>query len=87
MLPATLPHPPHARPLPMSTQTQTQAPGGALGNYIVEVRKEMRKVNWPKRKELMSNTTLTLVAALVISIFIFGADQVISQVLQFVYGG
>ena len=71
----------------MATQTETTVPGGTLGNYIVEVRKEMRKVNWPKRKELISNTVLTLVASLAISIFIFGADQVISQVLRFIYGG
>ena len=71
----------------MATQTQTKAPGGAAGNYISEVRKEMRKVNWPKRKELLDNTVLTLVAALVLSLFIFGSDQVISQALRLIYGG
>jgi preprotein translocase subunit SecE len=71
----------------MATQTETKAPGGAVGNYLVEVRKEMRKVNWPKRKELINNTALTLAASLVISLFIFGADQVISQLLRIVYGG
>ena len=70
----------------MATQTETKAPGGAVGNYIVEVRKEMRKVNWPKRQELISNTTLTLVASLAISAFIFGADQIISQILKIIYG-
>lgn len=70
----------------MATQTQTKAPGGAAGNYVAEVRKEMRKVNWPKRKELIDNTVLTLLASLVLSLFIFGADKVISMVLQLVYG-
>ncbi|MAQ95810.1 preprotein translocase subunit SecE [Rubrivirga sp. SAORIC476] len=70
----------------MATETQTKVPGGALGNYVVEVRKEMRKVNWPKRKELISNTVLTLASSLAISIFIFGADQVISTALRFIYG-
>ena len=70
----------------MATQTQTKPPGGALGNYIVEVRKEMRKVNWPKRQELIANTTLTLVAAVILALFIFGADQVISQLLKLIYG-
>ena len=68
----------------MATQTQT-APGGAAGNYLVEVRKEMRKVNWPKRKELISNTVLTLLASLAVSLFIFGADQVISWMLRLIY--
>ena len=70
----------------MATQTQTKPPGGALGNYLVEVRKEMRKVNWPKRQELLSNTTLTLIASLILALFIFGADQVISQILKLIYG-
>ncbi|MEO0560345.1 MAG: preprotein translocase subunit SecE [Bacteroidota bacterium] len=71
----------------MATQTQTEkAPGGKIGGYILEVRKEMRKVNWPKRQELLSNTTLTLVASFIIALFIFGADQVISWVLARVYG-
>ena len=70
----------------MATQTETKAPGGALGNYIQEVRKEMRKVNWPKRQELISNTVLTLVASLAISAFIFGADKVIEWVLRIIYG-
>ncbi len=71
----------------MATQTKTESvPGGKLGSYIVEVRKEMRKVNWPKRQELLSNTTLTLVASFIIALFIFGADQVISWILARIYG-
>ena len=70
----------------MATTTQNTVPGGALGNYLVEVRKEMRKVNWPKRQELINNTALTLAASLVLSLFIFGADQLISRLLAIIYG-
>ena len=74
----------------MATQTQQQTtptvPGGKAGNYITEVRKEMRKVNWPARPELINNTVLTLVATLVLSLMIFAADQAISKMLAFVYG-
>ena len=70
----------------MATTTQEKVPGGALGNYLVEVRKEMRKVNWPKRQELINNTALTLGASLVLSLFIFGADQLISRLLTLIYG-
>ena len=71
----------------MSTQTQNPTTSGnkAVG-YVGEVRKEMRKVNWPKQNELLSNTTLTLVASLILALFIFGADQVISRLLALVYG-
>ncbi len=53
--------------------------------YLEEVAKEMRKVSWPTQRELISNTVITLAATLVISLFIFGIDRVISQVLEFIY--
>lgn len=57
-----------------------------FGNYIEEVGKEMRKVTWPTQKELISHTMVTIVATIVISLFIFGTDQVISTVLEVIYG-
>ena len=50
--------------------------------YLEEVVKEMQKVSWPKRKELVSNTIITLIASAIISLFIYGVDQVISTALQ-----
>ncbi|MGI9176210.1 MAG: preprotein translocase subunit SecE [Rhodothermales bacterium] len=54
--------------------------------YLEEVNKEMRKVSWPKRSELISNTVITLIATVIVSLFIYGADQVISSVLEIIYG-
>ena len=54
-------------------------------NYFNEVIAEMKKVSWPKRDELTSNTVLTLAFALAISLFIFGVDRIISQILDFIY--
>ena len=53
--------------------------------YMQEVSKEMQKVSWPSRQELTSNTILTLLASLLIAMIIFGQDQIISRVLQFIY--
>lgn len=53
--------------------------------YIEEVVKEMRKVSWPKREELYKNTGITLVASFAVALIIFGADRVISTVLEFIY--
>ena len=53
--------------------------------YLGEVLAEMRKVNWPKRKELLSSTVITLLATVVLSLFIFGADRVITQILDVIY--
>jgi len=46
----------------------------------------MRKVSWPSQSELISNTVVTIVATIVISLFIFASDRVISTVLEVIYG-
>lgn len=56
-----------------------------IKTYIEEVIKEMRKVNWPKRNELVSNTTITLVGTVIIAGFIWVVDRVISAILDFIY--
>lgn len=56
-----------------------------IKKYLEEVAAEMRKVSWPKRQELLSNTIVTLVATLFISLFIYAADWLISGVLDFLY--
>lgn len=53
--------------------------------YLEEVTVEMRKVDWPDRKELVDNTFITLVASALIALFIFMADQVISTALEMLY--
>lgn len=57
-----------------------------IQSYLQEVGKEMRKVSWPSQKELINNTIVTIVATVVISLFIFGSDRVISTVLEVIYG-
>lgn len=54
-------------------------------NYGDEVVKEMRKVSWPTREQLVANTALTLIATLIISVIIFGYDQVVSSLLNLIY--
>lgn len=53
--------------------------------YLEEVMVEMRKVDWPDRRELVDNTFITLVASALIALFIFLADQVISTALEMLY--
>ena len=46
----------------------------------------MRKVSWPDRAELISNTLVTIVATVIISLFIYLTDHVIGLVLNVIYG-
>ncbi len=76
----------------MATQAKETAPqtlpgGKVFGlGYVTDVRKEMRKVSWPSRNELINNTALTLAVSLAIALLIFFSDQMISKALSFVYG-
>jgi len=56
-----------------------------IRDYLQNVIAEMEKVNWPSRDELVSSTLITIVATLMISGFIFLADQVIQRVLKILY--
>ncbi|MCY4158596.1 MAG: preprotein translocase subunit SecE [Bacteroidetes bacterium] len=58
-----------------------------IRNYLEEVATEMRKASWPQRKELISHTVITLVSSFVLALFIFGADRVISRILDVIYPG
>ncbi|CAM3238411.1 preprotein translocase subunit SecE [Rhodothermus bifroesti] len=53
--------------------------------YLQEVGREMQKVNWPTRQELVNNTVLTLIASVLVALFIFLADRLIATVLEFIY--
>jgi preprotein translocase subunit SecE len=56
-----------------------------LKNFIEGVRKEMAKVSWPTQQELIDNTIIVVVFTIIISLFIFGVDQVYSTILEAIY--
>ena len=44
------------------------------GEYVRQVRAELRKVAWPTRKEVIHYSTIVLVALLILTALIFGLD-------------
>jgi preprotein translocase subunit SecE len=55
-----------------------------IANYLRGVRVEMAKVNWPGREELMESTVITLVLSMILALFVFSADFIISRVINFI---
>jgi preprotein translocase subunit SecE len=53
--------------------------------FFQSVKKEMSKVSWPERKELIDSTTVTVVFSIILSIFIFMMDRVYSTALEFLF--
>ena len=65
--------------------TTTKDASAKKTSYFQEVVKESKKVNWPKRQELISNTTLTLISSFAVALFVFLFDQIFSKGLAFIY--
>jgi preprotein translocase subunit SecE len=49
--------------------------------FLREVRQELRKVDWPTRKELVTYTVVVLVTITVLTAYVFGLDSVFSRLI------
>lgn len=57
---------------------------GRIGKFFRDVKSEMKKVSWPKRKELV-NSTMTVIATVVIFILFFAVlDTGISELIRLI---
>ncbi len=55
--------------------------------FLKEVRAELRKVNWPTRKELIGYTIVVLVAVVFLTSAVFGLDLGFSKSLLHIIQG
>jgi preprotein translocase subunit SecE len=55
--------------------------------FIRQVRAEGNKVTWTSRQETIQATIFVIIMSIVIAIFLFLTDQVISMFVNFVRGG
>ncbi len=69
----------------MATQTSTTKK--AKGKFFRSVANELKKVNWPNRKELGSYVTVVIamcvISATVLGVFDFAFKILINQVIEF----
>jgi preprotein translocase subunit SecE len=50
--------------------------------FFTDVVKEMKKVTWPKKDELQDSTIIVLVVCLIIGVFVYIVDMLVSGVLH-----
>lgn len=69
--------------------TKTPAKAGAAGRFFREVRAELKKVDWPNRKEIIIYTGVVLFMVLVVAIITGIVDSLVLLALTFfkVLGG
>jgi len=51
-------------------------------NYIKETRHEMRKVNWPKRRQVVRSTLAVIVISLAVAFYLGAFDYLFRFLLQ-----
>ena len=56
--------------------------GSRIRTFFVEHRNELRKVQWPNRKETTTYTTIVVVVSVALSLFIWIIDQGLAFILR-----
>lgn len=54
-----------------------------IKKFFKDVRNELRKVNWPTRKELTVYTGVVLVTVFIVATFVGVVDLVFSRIISF----
>ena len=54
-------------------------------NFFKEVAREMKKVSWPSRKELVNYTAVVLATVLFFTVFFAVVDLGISELIRLVF--
>lgn len=54
--------------------------------FAKQVRQEVKKVSWPSRAETTQSAIAVFIMVLIASLFLFGADQLISWVIRMILG-
>ena len=75
---------------PVATQRQpVSTPKGersSPGQFIKEVRGELRRVHWPTRGEVINYSIVTLVVIIVLTAFIAGQDYGFAEGILWLFG-
>ncbi len=69
----------------VTTKTEEAATGNWISRaqtFVAEVRAESKKVTWPSRDEVRDNTIAVIITSIIIALFIFGVDQVMSLFIK-----
>lgn len=78
----------------MATDSMEQAGegsrGGPLGwwhragEFIGEVRSEMKRVTWPSRSEVYATTIVVIITSIFFGLYLFGVDMLFNGAVQWI---
>lgn len=76
---------PRERPAPAAAGAPPRKRTG-VRQFLREVRGELRRVNWPSRKEVASYSVIVLVTVVVVGAYIFGLDTAFGRLIFWIFG-
>lgn len=56
------------------------------GQYIREVKSEVKKVTWPSRQETTVSMIAVFIMVTIVSIFLYVSDQILAFVVRWILG-
>ena len=59
-----------------------QSPFGRIGQFIHDVRLEMKRVSWPSANHVQNTTIITLIAVVFFAIYLFLIDLAFTQLVH-----
>ncbi len=54
-------------------------------NFFEDIYKEMKKVSWPKKEELIDSTKVVVITMLITSVIVYIIDKGISELLKAIF--
>ena len=60
-----------------------EGPGafGRIGQYLHDVRAELKRVSWPSATHVQNTTIITLIAVIFFAVYLFAVDQALSRLI------
>lgn len=67
-------------------QPEGKGERAGVGQFLREVRGELRRVQWPSRREVLSYSLVVLVSVSLLTLYVFGLDQAFGQLVFWIFG-
>ncbi len=56
-----------------------------IKTFFREVKAEMKKVSWPQRRDVAGTTLVTIVATLILALYLYIADILFTILVKYIY--
>lgn len=62
-------------------QPGRQSGPGRIGQFLHDVRAEMKRVSWPNASHVKNTTIITLIAVVFFAVYLFAVDQALARLI------